>query len=87
MTRARRTGKATAAAPALPDALLHSLENRLDLLIRTLNEAEISEKGMDIVKEIKELHSILQSRQNSGADSRPQRLVVVWGQPGEKVNA
>jgi len=80
MPRTRRTAKA-AAGPALPDALLHSLENRLDLLIRTLNEAEISGKGMDIVKEIKELHSILQSRQNARADSRPQRLVVVWGQP------
>ena len=36
-------------------ALLDSLELRLDLLTRTLNEAEISEKSIDIVKEIKEL--------------------------------
>lgn len=36
--------------------LLDSLEQRLDLLTRTLSAADIAEKSIDIVKEIKELH-------------------------------
>ena len=41
--------------------LLDSLEQRLDLLTRTLSAADIAEKSIDIVKEIKELHAILRS--------------------------
>ena len=33
--------------------LLDSLEQRLDLLTRTLSAADIAEKSIDIVKEIK----------------------------------
>ncbi len=62
-------------------ALLDSLELRLDLLTRTLNEAEISEKSIDIVKEIKELHAILRSLREVDAPEQPQALMVVWGGP------
>ena len=61
--------------------LLDSLEQRLDLLTRTLNEAEISEKSIDIVKEIKELHAILRSLREAESPESPQQLMVVWGGP------
>ncbi|MDO5483516.1 MAG: hypothetical protein Q4F27_01275 [Desulfovibrionaceae bacterium] len=67
------------------DPLLHSLKKRLELLTRTLDEAEIAEKGMDIVKEIKELHAILRAWQEKTVPEAERRLVVVWGdaQQGE----
>ena len=50
-------------APAQPrsgvQGLLRSLEERLALLTNSLNRADIAEKSIDIVKEIKELHAIL----------------------------
>lgn len=61
--------------------LLDSLEQRLDLLTRTLNEAEISGKSIDIVKEIKELHAILRSLREAESPENPQPLMVVWGGP------
>lgn len=61
--------------------LLDSLEQRLDLLTRTLNEADISEKSIDIVKKIKELHTILRSLREAEAPDQPQQLMVVWGGP------
>lgn len=67
----------------LPKALLDSLEKRLDLLSRTLNEAEIAGKSIDIVREIKELHTILRSLRElaAPAEQSARRLVVVWGAP------
>lgn len=61
-------------------ALLESLEKRLDLLARTLDVAEIAEKSVEIVKEIKELHALLHSIREPRTTA-PQRLVVVWGGP------
>lgn len=61
--------------------LLDSLKQRLDLLTRTLNEAEISGKSIDIVKEIKELHAILRSLREAESPENPQPLMVVWGGP------
>ena len=65
----------------LPQTLLDSLEKRLDLLSRTLNEAEIADKSIDIVREIKELHAILRSLRElaAPAEQSARRLVVVWG--------
>ena len=67
---------ATRAAP-----LLDSLEQRLDLLTRTLSAADIAEKSIDIVKEIKELHAILPSLRDDTPPETPPRMVVVWGGP------
>jgi hypothetical protein len=61
--------------------LLESLEQRLDQLTATLNAAEIAEKSIDIVKEIKELHAILRSIREVETPERPQKVVVVWGGP------
>ncbi|MTJ91731.1 MAG: hypothetical protein F8N36_02540 [Desulfovibrio sp.] len=67
---------ATRSAP-----LLDSLEQRLDLLTRTLSAADIAEKSIDIVKEIKELHAILRSLRDDVSPDTPPRMVVVWGGP------
>lgn len=70
--------------PSTPPAkLLDSLEKRLDLLSRTLDDADIAEKSIDIVREIKELHTILRSLREAAApaEQAPRRLVVVWGVP------
>ena len=61
--------------------LLDSLEQRLDLLTRTLSAADIAEKSIDIVKEIKELHAILRSLRDDAPPETPPRMVVVWGGP------
>ena len=61
--------------------LLDSLEQRLDLLTRTLSAADIAEKSIDIVKEIKELHAILRSLREEDAPDAPPKVVVVWGGP------
>ena len=61
--------------------LLDSLEQRLDLLTRTLSAADIAEKSIDIVKEIKELHAILRSLRDDTPPETPPRMVVVWGGP------
>ena len=61
--------------------LLDSLEQRLDLLTRTLSAADIAEKSIDIVKEIKELHTILRSLRDDAPPETPPRMVVVWGGP------
>ena len=71
-----KRGSTTHAAP-----LLDSLEQRLDLLTRTLSAADIAEKSINIVKEIKELHAILRSLRDDAPPETPPRMVVVWGGP------
>ena len=61
--------------------MLDSLEQRLDVLTGTLSAADIAEKSIDIVKEIKELHGILRSLRDEGGSDGPQKIVVVWGGP------
>lgn len=61
--------------------LLDSLGQRLDLLTSTLSAADIAEKSIDIVKEIKELHSILRSLRDEASPDAPPKMVVVWGGP------
>ncbi len=66
-------------------ALSKALKGRLCVLTQALGEAEVGGKGIDIVKEIKELQVLLEIIQSStggtaaqkSADSQP--LVVVWG--------
>lgn len=64
-------------------ALLESLEKRLTLLAQTLDVAEIAEKSVEIVKEIKELHALLRSIREPQT-AAAQRLVVVWGGPEQQ---
>lgn len=59
--------------------LLVSLEQRLDVLTQTLDTADIAEKSIDIVKEIKELHAILRSLRDGEAPEGRRKIVVVWG--------
>lgn len=61
--------------------LLDSLGQRLDLLTSTLSAADIAEKSIDIVKEIKELHAILRSLRDETSPGAPPRMVVMWGGP------
>lgn len=63
--------------------LLEALETRLEALTEALMGAQLAEKGIDMMKEIKELHSMLEAlHQENGA--RPKggdapRVTVVWG--------
>ncbi|MFC4678774.1 hypothetical protein [Desulfovibrio legallii] len=72
-------------APAQPrsgvQGLLRSLEERLALLTNSLNRADIAEKSIDIVKEIKELHAILGALDAAAAPAQAPRLRVTWAGP------
>lgn len=62
--------------------LYKSLEKRLEVLTNNLLEADITEKSIDLVKEIKELHALL--RVVKGEDSGDMitdnsKIVLVWG--------
>lgn len=63
--------------------LLRGLQERLDLLTHTLSAADVAEKSLEIVKEIKELHNII-CAVRSPASTATQRVVVVWGGPESK---
>ncbi len=75
----------------MSEKLLPNIEKRLHLLTRVLNEADIAEKSMDIVKEIKELYAILQAWQprqatDSSRAEAAQAIVVSWAEehgPGQ----
>ncbi len=61
--------------------LLARLERRLDLLADTLDAAPVADKGMDVVREIKEVHALLHALAGAdGGNGRAEapRLVVVW---------
>ena len=59
--------------------LLARLERRLDLLADTLDAAPVADKGMDVVREIKEIHALLHALAVSApAKTEAPRLVVVW---------
>ena len=61
--------------------LLARLERRLDLLVDTLDAAPVADKGMDVVREIKEVHALLHAlAEVDGGKARAEapRLVVVW---------
>ena len=61
--------------------LLARLERRLALLADTLDAAPVADKGLDVVRELKEVHALLRAlREGSGEQARSEapRLVVVW---------
>ena len=61
--------------------VLARLERRLDLLADTLDAAPVAEKSMDVVREIKEVHALLQAlaeAEGGRARAEAPRLVVVW---------
>lgn len=64
--------------------LLDSLEQRLDLLTRTLSAADIAEKSIDIVKEIKELHAILRSLRDEASPEAPPQNGGCVGRPPKR---
>ena len=56
-----------------------SLERRLLALTSGLDHADVSEKGIDVVKELRELHALLRALQESDGGSDPPRpLEVRW---------
>ena len=61
--------------------LLDSLEQRLDLLTRTLSAADIAEKSIDIVKERAQLTNAAPARRDDTPPETQPRIVVVWGGP------
>ena len=63
--------------------LLDRLTRRLDLLADTLDAAPVADKGMDVVRELKEVHALLRAleeapAQSGAAKAEAGRLVVVW---------
>ena len=61
--------------------LLDRLERRLDLLADTLDAAPVADKGLDVVRELKEVHALLHAlagRDGGAAKAEAPRLVVVW---------
>ena len=63
--------------------LLDRLTRRLDLLADTLDAAPVADKGMDVVRELKEVHALLRALDEApaaagAARAESGRLVVVW---------
>ncbi len=59
-----------------------ALKSRLAALTHGLAEAEVGGKGIDLVKEIKELHSMIAAlKPESKTKKEDTKLVVVWGPP------
>lgn len=59
-------------------ALQQTLTQRLNQLVSGLAVADLPEKSMDAVKEIKELHTILRTLDEAEHASNPRQIVVVW---------
>ena len=61
--------------------LLARLTRRLDLLADTLDAAPVADKGMDVVRELKEVHALLRALEEGAgpaAKTEAGRVVVVW---------
>ncbi|MGN0009559.1 MAG: hypothetical protein ACI33N_07885 [Desulfovibrionaceae bacterium] len=58
--------------------LLGTLEKRLDRLTEGLNLAEVTDKSIEIVKEIKELSSILKAMRDTGAEESSNAVTLLW---------
>lgn len=68
--------------------LLEALETRLAALTENLAVAQVADKGIDMVKEIKELHSILRAvREGDGqaepSKAQPPRIILMWGEEAQ----
>lgn len=61
--------------------LLESLETRLEALTGGLQGAVVTDKGIDLVKEMKELHALLEALQpqKRAQSTDGARVIVVWG--------
>lgn len=60
--------------------LQNTLEKRLERLTQGLDVAEVTDKSIEIVKEIKELSSILKSlREASQQEEKTNSICLVWG--------
>ncbi len=64
-------------------ALEKALKARLAALTAGLAGAGVGEKGIDLVKEIKELHSMIASLKPETKPKKTEdnKLVIVWGPP------
>ena len=69
--------------------LAQALEERLRVLTEALDAAQVSEKGIEMIKEIKELHAMLGSLRQQGPlagqaeqarEAGGQRLLVAWAE-------
>lgn len=69
--------------------LAQALEERLSVLTEALDAAQVSEKGIEMIKEIKELHAMLGSLRQQGTpagqaeqarEAGGQRLLVAWAE-------
>lgn len=78
--RAGKTALPRSGPRACTEDVQHMLEQRLNLLVHSLNTAEITEKSMDMVKEIKELYAIL-NVPRAKDDAAPRPLLVGWSAP------
>ena len=60
--------------------LLARLEGRIALLADTLDAAPVADKGLDVVRELKEVHALLRALRDGAEPARAEapRLVVVW---------
>ena len=60
--------------------LLAGLERRLGLLADTLDAAPVADKGLDVVRELKEVHALLRALRDGAEPARAEapRVVVVW---------
>lgn len=71
--------RAPAARRGRAGAVTRSLERRLLALTSGLDNADVSEKGIDVVKEIRELHALLRAlHENDGENAPPPPLEVRW---------
>lgn len=71
--------RAPAARRGRAGVVTRSLERRLLALTSGLDNADVSEKGIDVVKEIRELHALLRAlNENDGENAPPPPLEVRW---------
>ena len=78
-TATRRSCAAPAAGRKRTDTVVRSLERRLLTLTSGLDSADVAEKGIDVVKEIRELHALLRSlHENADGAAPPPPLEVRW---------
>lgn len=78
-TSGRRSGAPSAAGRKRADTVVRSLERRLLTLTSGLDSADVAEKGIDVVKEIRELHALLRALHDNADDAAPPPpLEVRW---------
>lgn len=73
-----KASRPTSPLPSLP-RLLTALEARLEALTTGLEQVDVTGKGLDLIKEIKELHAILDNLREDNTAKAPPTLTVVWG--------